>query len=95
MLNLTFGISTGVADVPVASIATPSVYPNPTNGLLTPWRPMGRRSWALRSSTSPAASRCTALPASSRIDLTPLPAGTYLVRMQTPQGIATHRVVKW
>jgi len=94
VLNLTFGISTGVADVPVASIATPSVYPNPTNGLLT-LETDGQAILGVEVLDLSGRIQMHGAAGQFRIDLTPLPAGTYLVRMQTPQGIATHRVVKW
>lgn len=94
VLNLTFGSTVGVNDEPVGSIASPSVYPNPTNGLLT-LETDGQSLLGVEVLDLAGRLQLRGTPGQHQLDLAHLPAGTYLVRVYTPQGIATHRVVKW
>lgn len=94
VLNVTFGTSTSVTDTPVAAVASPSVYPNPTTGLLT-LETDGQALLSVEVLDLAGRIQLRTVARQQQLDISQLPAGTYLLRIETPQGIATHRVVKW
>jgi lysophospholipase L1-like esterase len=95
VLDVTFGLTTTTPGVDlVQAPAAPSIYPNPTNGLLTietDGVPV------LEVQVIDLASRVQLRnnDRQYRVDLSALPAGTYLVKLTTERGVTTHRVVKW
>lgn len=94
VLDVTFGTSTSTPATPAVALAAPSVYPNPTTGLLT-LETDG--ALLLSAEVLDLAGRIHLQTAARQhqVDLSALPAGTYLVRLTTEFGVTTHRVVKW
>lgn len=93
VLDVTFGLTTAQEELPETH-AAPSVYPNPTTGELT----IQTDGVALLSvEVMDVAGRLQLQAAANnyRLDLSGLPAGTYLVRVHTAKGTTTQRVVKW
>jgi len=94
VLDVTFGTSTNVSSTPDVAVAAPSVYPNPTTGLLT-LETDGAALLGLEVMDLAGRVQLQSTARQYQVDLSALPAGTYLVRLTTEFGISTHRVVKW
>lgn len=94
VLDVTFGTSTSIASGTVAPVAAPSVYPNPTTGLLT-LETDGAALLAVEVLDVAGRIQLRSTSRQNQVDLSALPAGTYLVRLTTEFGVTTHRVVKW
>ncbi len=94
VLDVTFGTSTSVTNEVANTVAAPSVYPNPTTGLLT-LETDGATLLGLEVLDLAGRIQLRSAARQHQVDLSSLPAGTYLVRLMTEYGVTTHRVVKW
>jgi len=94
VLDLTFGTSTSTPTAPAVAVAAPSVYPNPTTGLLT-LETDGAALLAVEVLDVAGRIQMHSTSRQNQVDLSSLPAGTYVVRLFTEHGGSTHRVVKW
>jgi len=95
VLDVTFGLSTSTpAAEQVQAPAAPSVYPNPTNGMLT-IETDGVPVLEVQVIDLSGRVQVRNNDRQYRVDLSGLPAGTYMVRLTTDRGVTTHRVVKW
>jgi lysophospholipase L1-like esterase len=95
VLDVTFGLTTNTpAEEQVHTPAAPSLYPNPTNGLLT-IETDGVPVLEVQVIDLSGRVQVRNNDRQYRVDLSGLPAGTYLVKLTTDRGVTTHRVVKW
>ena len=89
----TIRISTRPLSIATASTASITIYPNPTHGLITIQAPQMQRLTLFDIyghsliSTTPKSPTTT-------IDLSPLPQGIYLLRLQSTNSITSHRIIK-
>lgn len=94
VLDVTFGTSTSITNEVANNVAAPSVYPNPTTGILT-LETDGAALLAVEVLDVAGRIQMRSTARQNQVDLSALPAGTYIVRLFTEHGSSTHRVVKW
>ena len=94
LIDSTYGDTTGIAEVDCPGLAL-EVSPNPTDGRVTV--ACGEPMELLEVYDTKGALLRRATPASDRatLDLAALPAGTYLLRVTTPQAVASRKLVRY